>query len=339
VWLDADLQATAASIARVQLVDGSIPWEPGKHVDPWNLVEAAMGLDEAGRPEAAAAAYGWLAAKQRCDGAWAAGYRGYEVVDATLDANFSAYPAVGILHHYLVTGDRSFVESMWPVVDRAIGFVLDLQAPSGEVMWARDAHYEPWPAALITSSSCIHLSLRCAVALAEIAGEERPDWELSAELLRTAVADRSGRFLDKSRYSMDWYYPVLGGVFTGAEARSILLDGWDRFVLEGYGVRCVADHPWITAGETCELVMALAMTGLEQEARRVFGWIHHLRSPVGAYWTGATFPDGTIWPRELATWNAGAVLMAAACLQGSAVKDVLGTGVAEPASDPISDLL
>ena len=38
---------TARAIASVQLPDGCIPWEDGRHADPWNHVEAAMALDVA----------------------------------------------------------------------------------------------------------------------------------------------------------------------------------------------------------------------------------------------------------------------------------------------------
>ena len=40
---------TIDAIAAVQLRDGNIPWGPGHHTDPWNLVEAAMALDVGGR--------------------------------------------------------------------------------------------------------------------------------------------------------------------------------------------------------------------------------------------------------------------------------------------------
>ena len=44
-----DIRATVDAIAAVQLPDGNIPWTPGGHTDPWNLVEAAMALDVGGR--------------------------------------------------------------------------------------------------------------------------------------------------------------------------------------------------------------------------------------------------------------------------------------------------
>ena len=38
------------------------------------------------------------------------------IEDAKVDTNCCAYVATGVLHHHLVTGDRGFLESMWPVV-------------------------------------------------------------------------------------------------------------------------------------------------------------------------------------------------------------------------------
>ena len=75
--------------------------------------------------------------------------------------------------------------------------------------------------ALLTGSSSIYSSLRCAIAAAERLGRERPDWELSLGSLAIAIAHRPERFLDKERWAMDWYYPILGGVLRGhaAEAR------------------------------------------------------------------------------------------------------------------------
>ena len=57
----------------------------------------------------------------------------------------------------------------------------------------------------------MYQSLRCAIALAERMGEPQPDWELAAAQLGHAVACHPEAFADKSRFSMDWYYPVLGG--------------------------------------------------------------------------------------------------------------------------------
>ena len=191
----AEVQATVDAIAEWQLPNGMVPWFPGGHADPWNHVEAAMALALGGRIAEAERAYDWLVGLQRPDGAWHQYYVEDGVEDDKFDANVVAYVAAGVWHHWLLTEDRGFAETMWPVVEKAIDFVLDLQQPRGEILWARHADGTPWPFALLTGSSSICHSLRCAIALAELLGHERPDWELSAARLAARHPPPRGRRL------------------------------------------------------------------------------------------------------------------------------------------------
>ena len=238
-----------------------IPWFPGGHADPWNHVEAAMALDLGGHRADGRAGLRVARRMQRPDGAWHQYYLADSVEQDKLDANVCAYVAAGVWHHFLLTGDQGFVETMWPVVERAIDFVLDLQRPRGEIIWARHADGTPWSFALLTGSSSICHSLRCAIALAEHLGHERPDWELSAGRLADVIAHEPEAFAPKHRWAMDWYYPVLTGVVGGAEGRARLADRCDTFVMDGKGVRCVSDRPWITVAETCECALAHLAVG------------------------------------------------------------------------------
>jgi hypothetical protein len=333
------LALTGSWIRSQQRSDGYLPWDEGGHADPWNMIEAVMGLDCAGSQAAARHTYHWLAASQLVDGSWFSAYRHGTPEDRSRDANFCAYIAAGLWHHYLFTSDLPFLDEMWPTLRRAIDFVLDMQTPSGEIMWARDEDGNAWPAGLVTSSSCIALSLRCAIAIAELLDRPQPDWELSLTQLDAAVASGRGNFLDKRSYSMDWYYPVLGGIVRGPEARTRLASRWDEFVVEGRGTRCVSDRPWVTTGETCELVIACALAGLRDEAEALFDWVHHLSDQHGGYWTGATFPDGRFWPVEKTTWNAGAVLLASDCLRGGPTMSLFDGSSMLPTSDRIADPL
>jgi hypothetical protein len=122
--------------------------------------------------------------------------------------------------------------------------------------------------------------------------------------------------MTKSRFAMDWFYPVLAGVVTGAEAQRRIERGWKKFVVEGHGVRCVSDQPWVTVAETAELVLALAGMGSPEPAGVVFGWLADRRFEDGTYWAGFTVPELVVWPEEKLTWTNAGVLLAADALFG-----------------------
>ena len=296
---------------------------PGGHTDPWNLVEAAMALDVGGRFHEAERAYEWLTTMQLPEGCWHAYYQGDAVKEHTLDTNVACYVANGVWHHYLATGDTGFLDDLFPVVERAIDFALDHQHQTGEIEWDADPARIDGKGALLTGSSSIYSSLRCAIAAAERLGRERPDWELSLGSLAIAIAHRPERFLDKERWAMDWYYPILAGVLRGRAAEARIASRWDIFVAPSRGVRCVSDQPWITAAETCELVMALDAIGLHDRARELFTWVQFLRHDDGSYWTGMNFTDecfdelGEFFTAEQPTWNSAAVVLAANALGGT----------------------
>lgn len=322
----AEIEQTAAFIASVQRDDGEIPWFPGGHTDPWDHVEAAMALDVAERHEAAATAYRWLRCTQNTDGSWYAAYRDGAVGNAMRETNFSAYVATGVWHHYLATGDDAFLEEMWPTVAAAVEFVIGLQAPGGEIRWAQDAEGRTAAEALLAGCSSMYQSLRCALAVAERRGEPQPDWELAAGMLGHAVVSHPERFAPKDRFSLDWYYPILGGALRGRAALRRIAERWEQFVVPGLGIRCVDDRPWVTGAETCELALALWALGDAGRAAETVASMQHLRHADGSYWTGYVFADEAIWPEERTTWTAGAVLLAVAELTGDRATTIVFGG-------------
>jgi hypothetical protein len=103
-------------------------------------------------------------------------------------------------------------------------------------------------------------------------------------------------------------------VFGGQRARKRIDHLWKKFVIEGQGVRCVSDRPWITIAETAELSLALSAAGLRPLAQIVFNWIADKHYEDGMYWAGFTFPDITVWPEDRLTWTSAVVLIAADAL-------------------------
>ena len=314
----AEVAETTEWIASVQRPNGMIPWFPGGHCDPWNHTEAAMALMLTERRADAERAYQWLIDTQLPDGTWCRYYLADGVEDPRRDPNVGAYVATGAWWHYLVTGDSGFLETMWPVVDGAIGFVLRLQQSGGEVLWSMDPDGHLGRYALLTSTSSIHHSLRCGIAIAECLGYERPEWELAADLIAEAIVHRPRCFAPKDRWAMDWYYPVLSGAMAGEVGLDRLTSRWSEFIVQGVGVRCVADHSWVTAAETAECVMTLDAVGMGEEAETLLDWTRHFREDDGAYSTGCVHPQCVRFPGgERTTYTAAAVLIANHALYGS----------------------
>ncbi|MFS1526068.1 prenyltransferase/squalene oxidase repeat-containing protein [Microbulbifer sp. 2304DJ12-6] len=315
------VQDSAAYILSQQQPDGAIPWFKGGHADPWDHVEAAMGLAIAGELAAAEKAYQWLADTQLEDGSWWAAYKDGAIENQERrESNFVAYVATGIWHYYLISGDRKCLHRFWRMVERAIEFVLGLQTEHGEIHWAVDTESKPKEDALVTGCSSIYKSLECAINIAHRLGVSRAHWESGRFALGNALRNSPERFdrtwASKARFSMDWFYPVLCGAVSGAAARVRLQQRWEEFVVAGLGCHCVNDEPWVTVAESCELAMALLATGQRARAEVIYRGLHRWQDSDGGYWTGYVYPDDAVWPEEKTTWTVGAMLLAADALAG-----------------------
>ena len=172
-----------------------------------------------GEHEAAERAYAWLAAppergrllvRRRTPTATAD-----DVTDRGRETNFCAYIAVGVWHHYLATGDDTFLDRMWPTVYAAVEFVLRLQQPGGQIGWKRedDGTRRRRRAA---DREFVRSTRRCAARSPSpsSAKSRSPTGSWRPARCGHAIRRHPERFLDKDRYSMDWYYPVLGGALT-----------------------------------------------------------------------------------------------------------------------------
>lgn len=319
-----EVVVSAEHLASLQTASGMIPWYPGGHCDAWNHVESAMALDVAGLHAEAERAYEWLADIQRPDGSWHNYYLPDDgaddtVEEAKLDTNVCAYIATGVWHHWRCTGDRSFVDNLWPVVERALDFVLSLRRPDGLVLWAVEADgTRTWDYALLTGTCSIQHALRCGAATGLATGSPRPDWVEAAEVMVEAVNTRPDAFEPKTRWAMDWYYPVLAGATVGDAAKARLAEGWDTFSMDGLGIRCVSDEPWVTASETAEAALAYAAIGDLDTATDLLRWVRPHRLDSGAYLTGIVHPDRIVFPDgEHTSYTAAAIILAADAITGA----------------------
>lgn len=311
------LNNTASYIASQQHADGALPWHTGARLDPWDHIEAAMGLSVCGYIEQAQRAYRWSKRQQLSDGSW---YAAYFVEDepAIKESHFTAYIATGVWHHYLITRDREFLNAMFHCVEGAVDWVLALQHPEGEVAWAVDSAGIACDDALVTGCSSILRSLECACKIAEELARPRPQWRRAGKRLAQALQMKPQRFdrtwAPKTRFAMDWFYPILAGLYSPETAQARLNARWHEFVKEGLGCRCVNDEPWVTFAETAELIIALVAADKRESALAMFTDLAPWKTTQGAYQTGYVYTDDAIWPTETTSWTAAAVLLAADAL-------------------------
>lgn len=339
------IEQTGAFIAAQQRRSGEIPWYVGGKMDPWDHVHSAMGLALVGRVAAAEAAFTWLERTQEPNGGWVAERKGDVVVNRAVETNHAAYVATGLWYLYRATGDVDFLAARWRMLERAIDFVVRMQDETGAISWAVNKHGEAWEAPLLTGSSSTHGSLACALRIAERLGHDRPAWRRAKQRLAHVLRTDPERFARADLpepthgYSMDWYYPVLGGAVRGLDAWRRLFDPAQtrRFVTEGVGCRCLADKPWYTIAETCELVLTFDAIGLGQRARQMLSWVAPMRTRDGGYWTGRTHPDGELFPKgEQTAWTAATVLIADDVLAGETATSSFFRDLGEGQADELA---
>lgn len=304
-------------ILSLQKESGDIPWHTDGKTDPWDLVETIMGLNTGGCFDASYRAFGWLKNMQNEDGSWYSSYVDGKPGDRTCETHMAAYVAVGLFHTWLMNKDTAFLEHCWPTMEKGINYAISLQLETGEIYWAKSPEGKVDPMSLLSAASSIFMSLRCALAIAGLLGKSRPSWENAFDRLGRSIRENTHHYnVSKARFSMYWFYPVLSGALTGKKAENRIEKYWSKYVIEGQGVRCVSDQPWVTIAETCELVLALYGMGSVEKAGIVFSWIQDRIYEDKTYWCGYTYPDMVIWPEEKISWTNAVVLLAADALYG-----------------------
>ncbi|NOX33747.1 MAG: phenyltransferase domain-containing protein [Deltaproteobacteria bacterium] len=306
-----NIDSVTSFILSLQKESGDIPWHADGKTDPWDLVETIMGLNIGKNFDASYRAFEWLKNIQNKDGSWYSSYINGKPADLTCETHMAAYISVGLFHTWLMNKDSKLLEHFWPVMEKGINYAISLQTKGGEIYWARSPEGKIDPMSLLTGASSVFMSLKCALAVANILGEKRISWETSFDKLGKSIRGNIHNYnVSKSRFSMYWFYPVLAGAITGEKAEYRIEKYWRKYVIEGQGVRCVSDQPWVTIAETSELVLALYGLGQIEKAGIVFSWIQDRMYEDKTYWCGYTYPDMVIWPEEKISWTNAVSLMA-----------------------------
>ena len=303
-------------IAKCQNTQGAIAWEPNGKVDPWDHVESIMALNLLDFKDEALKGFDWLISSQQQDGSWYSEYQGEKITNLNKETNFCAYISSGALHHFLNYRERSFLEKIWPTLKKSIEFVISGQTDEGDILWAKDNNEEWMDDSLLTGCASIFKSLNDFNKIAKTLGYEEFILKEEIKNLKDSITNKPERFdrtwESKARYSMDWYYPVLCGIYSKQDSKKFINERWDEFVVPGLGCKCVSEEPWVTVAESCELILALNKIDEKKAALEIFENISKLIDQKDKlFWTGYVYKDDKFWPIEKPSWTAAAVVLAA----------------------------
>ena len=308
-----------AYIKSIQYKSGAIPSnEDGTH-DPWDHIESIMGLNIYKDIEASKSAFNWLVDYQNNDGSWYAKYYDKYTKERNKPTHFSPYIAVAALHFFKIFNDINFLQSIWPSIESAINFSVDLQQDNGTIPWSVDSNNQIENDYLITGCSSIVKSIECGIALSNILNktENIKKWKKAYLLLSDAIQAPIGKFditKDRKRFSMDWYYPILSGCLSQNKKLRYINKVFKDFYVDGIGIKCVIEEPWVTVAETSEFIISLMNAGYPDEARKLLIDVLNISNKEGIPFMGWQYNENIFWPEEKPSWTSAALMLCADCV-------------------------
>ena len=300
----------------VQFLSGAIPSNQDGSHDPWDHLEALMGLTTLGYKTQALKGLNWMVSNQNQDGSWYNLYQDEKPLELNKQTNYAAYVAVAVWHFYLINNDMNFLQEFWEPVKKGILFSLSLQHDNGAIAWNIDEFEKIDEDYLLTGCSSIAKSLECAIAICQALGDQNyeSEWRIAHSKLIAALENPSGIFdlkKDRSRFSMDWYYPILGGINSKKRINSLTTKIKDSFWIQGLGIKCVSDEPWVTVAETSECSIAYKKIGKDKIALELLHNAISIVDSKGIPYMGWQFQENIYWPDETPSWTSAACILAA----------------------------
>ena len=300
----------------VQFLSGAIPSNQDGSHDPWDHLEALMGLTTLGYKTQALKGLNWMVSNQNQDGSWYNLYQDEKPLELNKQTNYAAYVAVAVWHFYLINNDINFLQEFWEPVKKGILFSLSLQHDNGAIAWNIDEFEKIDEDYLLTGCSSIAKSLECAIAICQALGDQNyeSEWRIAHSKLIAALENPSGIFdlkKDRSRFSMDWYYPILGGINSQKRINSLTTKIKDSFWIQGLGIKCVSDEPWVTVAETSECSIAYKKIGKDKIALELLHNAISIVDSKGIPYMGWQFHENIYWPDETPSWTSAACILAA----------------------------
>ena len=303
-------------ISHLQFNSGAIPSNQDGSYDPWDHLEAVMGLATLGFSHEAILGLQWMKNNQNEDGSWYNLYKDNQAIEKNKQSNFSTYIAVAVWHNYLLTNDLSLLENFWNSIEKGMVFALSLQNSNGAIAWNIDESGIADEDYLLTGCSSIAKSIECAIAICEIL--DKSDFKSTLitahSNLLYSIENPIGIFdlkKDRSRFSMDWYYPILSGATSKDNFAILIKKIADVFWIPGFGIKCVSTEPWVTVAETSECSIAFKKLGHEKNAKELLLNAAAIVDKNSVPYMGWQLDEKIYWPKEQPSWTSGALILAA----------------------------
>ena len=297
-------------ILKNQKDNGEILWDDKGKWDFWDHCECLIALSIYEEWDAFRRGLDFCLSKVDQEGLVKSQYVDGKISQDYFEAHHAPYIFLPLLQKYLIDNDINYLLKYRSEIHQIYKGTLKFKDADGYYHWALDQN-GLLDDTLVTSSCSLELSRRAYNKICKLIQDEDcidHDKIISENKLNSNKFDRGG--IDRSRFSMDSYYPILCRSGTKEDAMETL----NKFYVNGLGIKCVEEEPWVTFAESSECIMALYKIGLKKEARKIFDEVMKHKNSKGYFSTGYQYELGVYWPKEDSTWTNAAVIMAADCI-------------------------
>jgi hypothetical protein len=279
--------------------DGRISWDDKGKCDPWDHCECLIALAIYEEWDAFDLGVEWFFNNLNDDGYIHPEFKGNEPVHDHYESHHAPYIILPLTQALLMGRDDLVNDYLKSKIQIIFDQLLNFKDSDGYYYWAIDKNGFS-DNSLITASMSIFLSLMALDKSLNIKIDEDM-WDQKF--------NRDG--VDRSRFSMDFYYPYICGVHNN---KNDFQKNLKDFYVEGLGIKCVKEEPWVTIAESCECVIAALVLGDEENAKKIFNNILQFKNDNGIFPTGYQYEMDIFWPEENSTWTNAAVIIAAHAL-------------------------
>ena len=277
-------------------------WDEKGKCDPWDHCECLIALAIYEEWEHFWRGVNWFFANLNKDGLIYAEFQNEKSSKLHYESHHAPYIIMPRIQASLIDKEQDYKKILTNEqllkLENIFEVLNDFKDEDGYFYWAKDSNgYSD--NSLITASMSIFLSL---------VAKDKSFPKFNTEKWQEKF-NRDG--VDRSRFSMDFYYPYLAGIKNNKKEFLELLD---NYYVKGLGVKCVAEEPWVTIAESSECVISALIHDNENIAKQIFNDIQQFQNKDGIFPTGYQYNMEIFWPEENSTWTNAAVIIAAHAL-------------------------